>query len=269
MEYDLDLQSLQEMRNAVKQAKKAQVSYAKFSQKQVDAVVESVANAAFLHSLELAKLAVVETRMGVVEHKKMKNEVASQAVYESIKNEKTVGIIQEDKTQKLIEIADPFGVVAGIIPTTNPTSTAIFKALIALKTRNALVISPHPRAVKCTVAALKICVEAAEAAGAPEGIIGWITIPSMIATEQLMKHKDVDLILATGGKGLVRAAYSSGKPAFGVGPGNVPVYIEKTANVEVAVKKIVDSKTFDNGTICATEQAIVTDKNIQQIVIEN
>lgn len=267
MEYDLDLQSLQEMRNAVKQAKKAQVSYAKFSQKQVDAVVESVANAAFLHSLELAKLAVVETRMGVVEHKKMKNEVASQAVYESIKNEKTVGIIQEDKTQKLIEIADPFGVVAGIIPTTNPTSTAIFKALIALKTKNALVISPHPRAVKCTVAALKICVEAAEAAGAPEGIIGWITIPSMIATEQLMKHKDVDLILATGGKGLVRAAYSSGKPAYGVGPGNVPVYIEKTANVEVAVKKIVDSKTFDNGTICATEQAIVTDKNIQQIVI--
>lgn len=267
MQFDKDLQSLQEMRDAVEKAKAAQQVYLDFSQEQVDRIVERVAEAAYSKALELAKMAVEETRMGVVEHKKIKNEVGSRAVYESIKNEKTVGIVHEDRANKVVEVASPFGVVAGIIPTTNPTSTAIFKTLISLKTRNALVVSPHPRAMNCTVEALKICSRAAVEAGAPEGLIGWISNPSMEATNELMKHKDVNLILATGGSGLVRAAYSSGKPAYGVGPGNVPVYIEKTAKVDQAVKMIVDSKTFDNGTICATEQAIVVDLNIQQMAI--
>jgi acyl-CoA reductase-like NAD-dependent aldehyde dehydrogenase len=165
------------------------------------------------------------------------------------------------------EVAYPYGIIAGIIPTTNPTSTAIFKALIALKTRNAIVVSPHPRAVKCTVEALKICSEAAVQAGAPEGLIGWISQPSMGATNELMKHRDVNLILATGGGGLVRAAYSSGKPAYGVGPGNVPCYIEKTAKVAKSVSMIIDSKSFDNGTICATEQSIVVDRNIKEMTM--
>jgi acetaldehyde dehydrogenase (acetylating) len=255
------------MRNAVQKAKEAQQEYLAFSQEQVDEIVKRTADAAFARSLDLARMAVEETGMGVVEHKKLKNEVGSRAVYESIKDEKTVGIVREDRINKIMEVAYPFGVVAGIIPTTNPTSTAIFKTLIALKTRNAIVVSPHPRAVKCTVEALKICLQAAVEAGAPEGLIGWISNPSMAATNELMKHRDVNLILATGGSGLVRAAYSSGKPAYGVGPGNVPAYIEKTANVARAVEMIVDSKTFDNGTICATEQAIVVDRNIQQMVV--
>ncbi|TYR78909.1 acetaldehyde dehydrogenase (acetylating) [Priestia megaterium] len=267
MQFDQDLQSIQEMRNAVQKAKKAQQAFLNFSQEQVDNIVKQVADAAFKKAFDLAEMAVEETRMGVVEHKKIKNEVGSKAVYESIKDEKTVGIIKEDHVRKVVEVAYPFGVIAGIIPTTNPTSTAIFKTLIALKTRNALVVSPHPRAMKCTVEALKICAQAAIEAGAPEGIIGWISNPSMAATNELMKHKDVNLILATGGSGLVRAAYSSGKPAYGVGPGNVPVYIEKTAKAAQAVQMIVDSKTFDNGTICATEQAIVVDRNVQQMVI--
>ncbi|WP_453990017.1 acetaldehyde dehydrogenase (acetylating) [Bacillus nitroreducens] len=267
MQFDQDLQSIQEMRHAVKRAKEAQQKYLSFSQQQVDEIVERVAKAAYSKSLELAKMAVEETGMGVVEHKKIKNEVGSMAVYESIKDEKTVGIINEDRANRITEIAYPFGVVAGIIPTTNPTSTAIFKALISLKTRNAIVVSPHPRAVKCTVEALKICEQAAIEAGAPEGLIGWISNPSMAATSELMKHRDINVILATGGGGLVRAAYSSGKPAYGVGPGNVPCYIERTANVAKAVSMIVDSKSFDNGTICATEQALVVDKSIKEMVI--
>ncbi|WP_209121679.1 acetaldehyde dehydrogenase (acetylating) [Alkalihalobacillus sp. BA299] len=267
MQYDQDLQSIQEMRNAVKNAKDAQLKYLAYSQEQVDHIVKCVAEAAFAKSLELAKMAVEETGMGIVEHKKIKNEVGSMAVYESIKDEKTVGIVYEDRVNKITEVAYPYGVVAGIIPTTNPTSTAIFKTLISLKTRNAIVVSPHPRAVKCTVEALKICEKAAVEAGAPEGLIGWISKPSMAATNELMKHRDINLILATGGGGLVRAAYSSGKPAYGVGPGNVPCYIEKSANVSKSVSMILDSKSFDNGTICATEQALVVDKNIKEIVL--
>jgi acetaldehyde dehydrogenase (acetylating) len=262
---DYDLQSIQEMRLALQKAKEAQQKYLLYSQDQVDKIVKQVAEAAFAKSLELAQMAVEETGMGVVEHKKIKNEVGSKAVYESIKDEKTVGIIHEDRTKKIIEVAYPFGVIAGIIPTTNPTSTAIFNTLIALKTRNAIIFSPHPRSVNCSIAALKICLQAAMDAGAPDGIVGWISKPTMAATNELIKHMDVDLILATGGKDLVSAAYSSGKPAYGVGPGNVPVYIEKTATVSKAVKMIVDSKTFDNGTICATEQAIVVDQNVQQM----
>lgn len=265
MQFDHDLQSIQEMRNALQKAKEAQQKYLVFTQQQVDEIVKRVAEAAFAKSLELAQLAVEETGMGVVEHKQMKNEVGSLAVYESIKDEKTVGIINEDRVKKIIEVAAPYGVIAGIVPTTNPTSTAIFKTIIALKTRNGIVFSPHPRAVKCTIAALNICLEAAIEAGAPEGIVGWISNPTMAATTELMKHSDIDLILATGGKDLVRAAYSSGKPAYGVGPGNVPVYIEKSANISQAVKMIADSKSFDNGTICATEQSIIVDRNVQQI----
>jgi acetaldehyde dehydrogenase (acetylating) len=267
VQFDHDLQSIQEMRNALQKAKEAQQKYLVFTQQQVDEIVKRVAEAVFAKSLELAQLAVEETGMGVVEHKQMKNEVGSLAVYESIKDEKTVGIINEDRLKKIIEVAAPYGVIAGIVPTTNPTSTAIFKTIIALKTRNGIVFSPHPRAVKCTIAALNICLEAAIEAGAPEGIVGWISNPTMAATTELMKHSDIDLILATGGKDLVRAAYSSGKPAYGVGPGNVPVYIEKSANISQAVKMIADSKSFDNGTICATEQSIIVDRNVQQITI--
>lgn len=267
VQFDHDLQSIQEMRDAVKQAKEAQLKYLSYTQEQVDEIVKRVAHAAYAKSLELAQLAVEETGMGIVEHKKIKNEVGSMAVYESIIDEKTVGIIHEDRINKVTEVAYPYGVVAGIIPTTNPTSTAIFKTLISLKTRNAIVVSPHPRAVKCTVEVLKICEQAAIEAGAPEGLIGWISKPSMAATTELMKHRDVNLILATGGGALVRAAYSSGKPAYGVGPGNVPCYIEKSANIAKSVSMIIDSKSFDNGTICATEQSLVVDRNILQVVV--
>jgi len=264
---DKDLLALQEMRDAVRKAKDAQLQYMSFSQEQVDKVVKAVADAAYAKSYDLAVLAVEETGMGVIEHKKIKNDVGSKDVYESIKDLKTVGVISEDKEKGLVEIAAPFGVVAAIIPTTNPTSTAFFKTLIALKTRNAIVVSPHPYAVKCTTEALKVCEKAAMEAGAPEGLIGWLSLASMEATQALMTHKDTNLILATGGGALVKAAYSSGKPAYGVGPGNVPVYVEKTAKVEKAISMIVDSKSFDYGTICATEQAMVVDKNIYSMVL--
>jgi acetaldehyde dehydrogenase (acetylating) len=228
---DHDLLAIQEMREVVKKAKIAHHRYLSFSQEQVDRIVQAVAEAAYRQSFELAVLAVEETGMGVIEHKKMKNEVASKAVYEWIKNEKTVGIINEDRKTKIIEIAVPFGVTAAIIPTTNPTSTAIFKTLIALKSRNAIVASPHPTALNCTIEALRVCEKAALEAGAPEGIIGWLSYKSLEATNGLMTNPHVDLILATGGSGLVKAAYSSGKPAYGVGPGNVPVYIHETANL--------------------------------------
>ena len=263
---DTDLLALQEMRTAVKSANAAQKVYMKFSQDQVDQVVKAVANAAFAESARLGVMAVEETGMGVAEHKKIKNEVGSRDVYESIKNLKTVGIVGEDKANKVIEIAAPFGTIAGIIPTTNPTSTAFFKTLIALKTRNAIVVSPHPYAVKCTQEALRVCEEAAVTAGAPRGLVQCLTMSSMEATQQLMKHPDINLILATGGGALVKAAYSSGKPAYGVGPGNVPVYIERTAKIEKAIENIVNSKSFDYGTICATEQSIVVDRNVAELV---
>lgn len=264
--------SEQEAQNEVNQkvqlAYDAQQKYLHFSQQQVDKIVKAVAEVAFSKCEELAVLAVRETGMGVVAHKKMKNEVASKAVYEDIKGLKTVGIINENRVKKYVEIAAPFGVVAAIIPTTNPTSTAIFKALIALKTRNAIVVSPHPYAVNCTEAALKICDDAAVAAGAPPGLIQCLTKKTMAATETLMKHEKTHVILATGGGGLVRAAYSSGKPAYGVGPGNVPVYIDKTARLEQALKHVVESKSFDYGTICATEQALIVDAAVYDKAVE-
>ncbi|MFD1064523.1 acetaldehyde dehydrogenase (acetylating) [Oceanobacillus locisalsi] len=266
MTLDKDLSSIQEMRDTVKKASRAQQEFMQFSQWKIDSIVKAIATAAFNQSKELAQLAVEETGMGVAEHKLLKNQVGSKDVYESIKDEKTIGVIHEDKENKITEIAYPYGVVAAIIPTTNPTSTAMFKTLTALKSGNAIVVSPHPRAKKCTVETLKVCMQAALEEGAPEGLIGWISEPSMEATNQLMTHPDVNLILSTGGGGLVKAAYSSGKPAYGVGPGNVPVYIEKSANVEKSVQMVVDSKTFDHGTICATEQSIVVDQAIQEQV---
>lgn len=263
---DKDLLAIQEMRDAVKHANTAQAAYMQFSQQQVDNIVKAVADAAFKEADRLAKMAVQETGMGIPNHKKMKNEVASRDVYEDIKELKTVGIVGYDRMKKVAEIASPFGVIAGIVPTTNPTSTAIFKTLISLKTRNGLVLSPHPYAVKCTKEALDICRVAAEKAGAPEGLLQCLTMSSMEATQQLMKHPNIHLILATGGGALVKAAYSSGKPAYGVGPGNVPAYIEKSANIQKSVRQLVQSKSFDNGTICATEQAIIVDKVIAEQV---
>jgi len=259
--------ALAEMELAVKKAKTAQEQFQAFSQEKIDVIVKKIAEAAFAQSEFLAQLAVEETKMGVVEHKKIKNEHGSMGVYESIKGEKTIGIIDIDYKSKVTEVAYPFGVIAAICPTTNPTSTALFKTLIALKAGNSIVASPHPTAKHCTIEALKVCAEAATAAGAPEGLIGWITDPTMDATTGLMHHPDVNLILATGGSGLVKAAYSSGKPAYGVGPGNGPVYIEKTANVKKAAQLIIDSKTFDNGTLCSSEQSIVVHKNIKGMTL--
>lgn len=264
---DKDLLAIQEMRDAVRRANMAQAAYMQYSQQQVDHIVKAVADAAFKEAERLANMAVQETGMGVPNHKKMKNEVASRDVYEDIKELKTVGVVGFDRMKKVTEIASPFGVIAGIVPTTNPTSTAIFKTLISLKTRNALVLSPHPYAVDCTKEALEICRVAAEKAGAPEGLLHCLTLSSMEATQQLMKHPDIHLILATGGGALVKAAYSSGKPAYGVGPGNVPAYIEKSANISKAVRQLVQSKSFDNGTICATEQSIIVDKVIAEQVL--
>ncbi|MCL1694269.1 aldehyde dehydrogenase family protein [Lysinibacillus sp. BPa_S21] len=264
---DKDLLAIQEMRDAVTCANTAQATYMQYSQQQVDTIVKAVADAAFKEAERLANMAFQETGMGIPNHKKIKNEVASRDVYEDIKDLKTVGVVGFDRVKKVTEIASPFGVIAGIVPTTNPTSTAIFKTLISLKTRNGLVLSPHPYAVECTKEALEICRVAAEKAGAPEGLLHCLTMSSMEATQQLMKHPAVHLILATGGGALVKAAYSSGKPAYGVGPGNVPAYIERSANISKSVRQLVQSKSFDNGTICATEQSIIVDKVIAEHVL--
>ncbi|PTX64644.1 acetaldehyde dehydrogenase [Melghirimyces profundicolus] len=267
MELDKDLLSLQEMRNAVERAKSAQKKLEAYSQEKIDAIIRAISEKSYQSAEVLAEMAVSETGRGVVEHKKVKNQFVSKDVYKSIQSTQTVGVIREDPENRIVEVASPFGVIAAVVPVTNPTSTAIYKTMIALKTRNAIVVSPHPSAARCTVETLKICAEAAVAAGAPEGTIGWVSRPTLEATQQLMKHPDVNLILATGGSGLVRAAYSSGKPAYGVGPGNVPAYIERSADVPRAVRQIIDSKSFDNGTVCASEQAILVDKNIKQMVL--
>ncbi|MGE7693691.1 aldehyde dehydrogenase family protein [Lysinibacillus sp. NPDC094177] len=264
---DQDLLSIQEARDAVTAASIAQKKFSSFSQEQVNRIIEAIAKDAYEQAENLAILAVTETQMGVIEHKKIKNELASKGVYESIRHERTVGTIYEDAAAQQVEIAYPFGVIAAVSPVTNPTATAIYKTLIALKAQNAIVFSPHPTAVNCTVEALKICNQAAIRAGAPEGLIQWIAHPTLKGTEALMQHKDVQLILATGGSGLVKAAYSSGKPAYGVGPGNVPVYIDRTAKVARAVQQIIDSKSFDNSTICATEQAIVVHRGVKDQVL--
>jgi len=263
----MDLQSIQEVRDYLEQAKSAQKIIAKMTQAEIDQIVESMANAARDEAERLAVMAVEETGFGNVPDKVTKNLFAANDVYNAIKDMKTVGIIRRDEQNRLWEVAHPVGVVAGIVPSTNPTSTVIFKALIAVKARNAIVFSPHPAAAKCTAEAAKIMQEAAERAGAPKGLISCITQPTLPATNELMKHKFTNVILATGGSAMVRAAYSSGKPAYGVGPGNVPVYIHESANIEKTVQLIVQSKTFDNGTICASEQALLVDQSIKEQVV--
>ena len=247
--------SVENLMKALEKTRAAQKEFAKFTQEQVDRIFLAAASAANKARIPLAKLAVEETGMGVVEDKVIKNNYAAEYIYNAYKDTKTCGVIEEDKAFGIKKIAEPIGVIAAVIPTTNPTSTAIFKCLLALKTRNAIVISPHPRAKNSTIAAAKLILEAAVAAGAPEGIIDWIDVPSLELTNTVMK--EADIILATGGPGMVKAAYSSGKPALGVGAGNTPAIIDDTADTVLAVNSIIHSKTFDNGMICASEQSVI------------
>ena len=245
----------EELKEAIARCRKAQAEFATFTQEQVDKIFLAAATAANKARIPLAKMAVEETGMGVVEDKVIKNHYAAEYIYNAYKNTKTCGVIEDDPSAGLKRIAEPIGLVGAVIPTTNPTSTAIFKTLIALKTRNAMIISPHPRAKKCTAEAAKIVLEAAVAAGAPEGLIAWVDVPSLELTNMVMQESDI--ILATGGPGMVKAAYSSGKPALGVGPGNVPAVIDDSADILLAVSSVIHSKTFDNGMICASEQSVV------------
>lgn len=248
----------------IDEVRKAQQIFSTYTQEQVDKIFTAAAIAANQARIPLAKMAVEETGMGIVEDKVIKNHYASEYIYNAYRDTKTCGVIEEDSAYGTKKIAEPIGVVAAVIPTTNPTSTAIFKSLICLKTRNAIIISPHPRAKKSTIAAAKVVLDAAVKAGAPKGIIGWIDIPSLELTDTLMK--EADIILATGGPGMVKAAYSSGKPALGVGAGNTPAIINETADVVLAVNSIIHSKTFDNGMICASEQSVIVDKKVYKAV---
>ncbi|MBE7705903.1 MAG: bifunctional acetaldehyde-CoA/alcohol dehydrogenase [Cyanobacteria bacterium SIG30] len=249
--------SIEALNQLIQRAKKAQEIYSTYTQEQVDKIFKAASTAANKARIPLARMAVEETGMGIVEDKIIKNHFASEYIYNKHKNAKTCGVIKEDKINGIKVVAEPLGVIAGIIPTTNPTSTAIFKSLICLKTRNAIIFSPHPRAKASTIAAAKLVLDAAIAAGAPSDLIGWIDEPSMELSNALLHHDDIACILATGGPGMVKAAYSSGKPALGVGPGNVPAIIDETADVKMAVSSILMSKTFDNGMICASEQSVV------------
>jgi len=266
MQLDQDLMAVQEVRHLLRLAADAQRRFAEFSQEQVDRVVEAVSREALAHAEELARLAVQETGFGRVEDKVTKNTFAAREIFEDIRNLKTVGVVAEDPAQQVYEIAVPMGVVAGIIPSTNPTSTTIFKALISLKGRNAVVFSPHPAAKDCIAKTADILHAAAVLAGAPEGIVGCLRNPTLEATEELMRHRLTAVILATGGHGLVKAAYGSGKPAFGVGPGNVPAFIERTAQAAAAVELVLAGKCFDNGTVCASEQAVIVDRPLLEAV---
>ena len=267
MEFDKDLRSIQEVRNLVAKAKAAQEIYATFSQTQVDNIVKAVADACVANAQRLAKMAVEETGFGVWQDKILKNLLGSAITYDSIKDLKTVGILSEDHQKKVWEVAVPMGIVAALIPSTNPTSTVMYKTLISLKSGNAIILSPHPNAKNCILETFQIISRAAASAGAPAGLVQCITVPSQEGTAALLKHRDIGMILATGGEAMVRAAYSSGNPALGVGPGNGPAYIEKSANIPMAVKHIFDSKTFDNGTICASEQSIITERCIKDQVV--
>lgn len=262
-EYEVvsDIESLEA---AISRVRAAQKNFASYTQEQVDKIFAAAALAANKARIPLAKLAVEETGMGIVEDKVIKNHYASEYIYNAYKNIKTCGIIEEDSAYGIKKVAEPIGVIAAVIPTTNPTSTAIFKTLIALKTRNGIIISPHPRAKKSTIEAAKTVLEAAVAAGAPEGIISWIDIPSLELTNIVMK--EADIILATGGPGMVKAAYSSGKPALGVGAGNTPAIIDDTADITLAVNSIIHSKTFDNGMICASEQSVIVLDGVYEAV---
>ncbi|MBP9021613.1 MAG: bifunctional acetaldehyde-CoA/alcohol dehydrogenase [Spirochaetes bacterium] len=255
-----NITNINELEELIETVKSAQKKYAEFTQEQVDEIFRKAAIAANAERIRLAKEAVAETGMGIVEDKVIKNHFAAEYIFNKYKDTQTCGIIEEDKSFGIKKIAEPVGIIAGVVPTTNPTSTAIFKALLALKTRNAIIFSPHPRAKKCTAEAARIVLKAAVEAGAPENIVAWIDEPTVELSQHLMKHKDIALILATGGPGMVKAAYSSGNPAIGVGAGNTPAVIDETAHIKMAVNSILLSKTFDNGVICASEQSVIVVK---------
>jgi len=265
---DQDLQSLQEARSLIARAKAAQLKFKEYSQEQVDRVVAAMAEAGFKASERLGRMAVDETKYGKVADKTIKNQFSTRDLYEGIKHLKTVGIIREDTKKKIVEIAEPMGVVAAVVPTTNPTSTAMFKCIIAVKARNAIVVSPHPRAKECTQESVHVMRKAAESAGGPADLCLCLSLPTQEGTNELMRHRDTAVILATGGTGLVRAAYSAGKPAYGVGPGNVPVYIDRSADIPKAVADAVAGKTFDWGTLCSSEQALIVDAPVADRVHE-
>ncbi|MBP1966453.1 acetaldehyde dehydrogenase (acetylating) [Paenibacillus aceris] len=268
MKLDTDLLAIQEVRGHLQEAKAAQKLLEKMTQPQIDAIVTAMARAAEQEAERLGAMAVQETGFGKAADKKAKNLFVARDVYSAIKDMQTVGIIRKDEAKQVWEIAQPVGTIAAIIPSTNPTSTIFFKCMIALKARNAIVISPHPSALRCSLESAAVMREAAETAGAPPGLIHCLSHPSLEASGELMRHKWTDLILATGGTAMVKAAYSSGKPAYGVGPGNVPVYVHRSANISQAVSRIIQSKTFDYGTICASEQALVVDQAIKPALIE-
>lgn len=262
MGLDKDLSSIQEARDLVHAAHEAWKTWSRTSQADVDRVCAAMADAGYHASERLGRMAQEETGYGVAAHKKLKNEFGSRVVWESIRDLKTVGVLRNDPNRRIYEIAWPMGIVAALIPSTNPTSTAFNKALISVKARNAIVVSPHPSAVRCTYEAVQTMATAAECAGAPKGLIGCMQQISLPGTQELMAHRHTAIILATGGIGMVRAAHSTGKPAYGVGPGNVPVYVDRSADVEKAARYIVASKAFDYSTICATEQSVIADRPI-------
>ncbi|MBW7887638.1 MAG: aldehyde dehydrogenase family protein [Bacteroidetes bacterium] len=264
---DKDLQSIKEVRDLLVKAKEAQTAFRAYSQEQVDAIVKAMADAGFAEAERLGRMAHEETEFGKPEDKKKKNEFATKRVWESIKDLKTVGIIREDREKKIVEIGEPMGVVAALVPSTNPTSTVMFKAIISVKGRNGFVASPHPKAAKCTVEALRVVADAAYRAGAPLGLLGCLSVPTLEGTNELMKHKLTSIILATGSNPMVRAAYSSGKPAYGVGSGNVPAFIERTANIPKAVADIISGKQFDYGVLCSTESGVIVDAPIREQVV--
>lgn len=268
MALDKDLSSIQEARDLVTRAYTAWQTWSHASQTEVDRVCAAMAEAGYLAAERLGRMAHEETGYGIPAHKKLKNEFGSRAVWESIRNLRTVGVLRHDAEHRLYEIAWPLGVVAALIPSTNPTSTAFFKMLIAVKTRNAILCAPHPAAARCTFEAVQVMAQAAENAGAPRGLIGCLQQISLPGTQELMTHRRTALILATGGTAMVRAAHSTGKPAYGVGPGNVPVYVDRSADIEKAARYIVASKAFDCSTICATEQAVIADAPIARRLAE-
>jgi len=259
-----DLESIAQARSLASAARQAQSQLAELSQERIDAIVTAMADAVTPQAEALARLAVEETGYGVVADKVQKNLFSSRQVYEFIKPMTTVGVVNRIEDKKIVEIGEPFGVVAAIVPSTNPTSTAIYKVLIALKARCAIVVSPHPAAVRCITRAVEVMCDAASRAGAPPGSIGWMTTVTLEGTQELMKHRDVAVILATGGMGLVRAAYSSGKPAYGVGPGNAPCYIERSADLKKAASDIMVGKTFDNGVLCSSPNSVVVDEAVAE-----
>ena len=264
---DYDLRSVQEARNLARKGQIATERLATYTEEQIDRIIRNMVRVAEENAVSLAQMAVEETGFGKIADKTYKNHMASTLVYNAIKDMKTIGVIHEDPVAGTMDVADPVGLLMGIVPSTNPTSTAIFKSIIAVKSRNAIVFSPHPSAVKCTSRAAELMAQAAVEAGAPENTIGCITMTSMPATNELMHCKEVKMIIATGGPGMVKAAYSAGKPALGVGAGNSPAYIERTANIKQAVTNIIASKTFDYGTICASEQSIICEECNKDAVI--